>query len=107
VPGFVWIALAVFLAGFAGGLAWAGGQALRAWWRGKASVRRVAAEARGLSQQATELGKRADELGRSGSDLASALDRLSRSLARARLLLDAAEEAKLVADRVRWLVPRK
>ncbi len=107
MPGYVWAALAVFVAGLAGGGAWAGLQGVRAWQAGRLSLGRMRAQGRALSQQTAEIRLQGEKTGRAGSQLALAVGDLRRALARLGVILAAVGEAQLLVDRLRWLYPRK
>ncbi|MER3409525.1 MAG: hypothetical protein C4306_05350 [Thermoleophilia bacterium] len=106
MPEAVWGALALFLTGLVGGLAFAGVQALRAWRGVRPALARLRAETRSLSQRAEALSRRAAEIERGGTELERALASLSRSLDRLRLVLDALGEARPLVLGLRWLARR-
>ena len=105
MPTYTWIALGIFLAGLILGSIWAAINALRAWRRGRPSLKRMTASADELTARATRLETRVSALEPKLAALQTDVGRLSGSLARAGVLLGAAREAKTAFDRVRWFIP--
>ena len=107
MPTFDWAALVLFLAALLGGSVWAGVHGLRAWRNTRPAVRRLALGAEALSVQTAALEAHVAATERRSGELQEAVAGLSVSLARARVLADAAQEPKRLVDRVRSFIPRK
>jgi hypothetical protein len=105
MPFYTWIALGIFVAGLVLGTIWVAINALRAWRRGRPSLRRMTASSDELTARAIGLEQRMSALEPKMAALQTDVGRLSGSLARAGVLLAAVREAKTAFDRVRWFVP--
>ncbi len=106
MPELVWGSLAVFLGGLLGGVVFAGVQAARARSQVRPSLARMRAGSRALALRGEAVSQRAGRLGGRGPELERAVSRLSSSLARMGVLLDALEEARPLALALRWLARR-
>lgn len=107
MPGFVWIALAVFLGGFVAGALWLTVNAVRAWRRGWPAVRRLAAATGELAPKAAALETRVARLEPRLADLQRSTSSLAVSVSRARILLGVVLEAKHALDVARAFVPHR
>jgi hypothetical protein len=94
MPQFVWIALAVNLVCLVSGAIWLTVNALRAWRRGWPVVRSISVAADDLPPKIADLEARVNALEPRVADLQQSTASLSASVARARLLLDAALQAR-------------
>jgi hypothetical protein len=100
VPEYDWIILGVSFVAFVGGLVWAGFQGYRAWRRGYPAFKRMSTASEELNERAAALEQRMAALEQKTAELQANAGHFSRSLAQARVLLDAAQDAKSVVDRV-------
>jgi hypothetical protein len=105
MPLYTWIALGIFVAGLVLGTIWVAINALRAWRRGRPSLRRMTATSDELTARAIGLERRMATLQTKTAALQSDAARLSGSLGRAAVLLGAVNEAKTAFDRIRLFMP--
>lgn len=105
MPTYTWIALGIFVAGLVLGTIWVAINGLRAWRRGRPSLKRMTASSGEITARAIGLEQRASALEPKLAALQTVVGRLSGSLASAGILLGAVKEAKTAFDRVRWFIP--
>lgn len=105
MPTYAWIALVFFLAALVLGTVWVAINGLRAWRRGRPSLKRMTATSAELTARATQVEQRMAVLEQKTGALQRDVGRLSGSLARAGVLLGAVREAKTAFDRIRLFVP--
>ncbi len=105
MPTYAWISLGIFVAGLVLGSIWVAINGLRAWRRGRPSLKRMTASSAELTTRTTQLERRIAALEQKSSALQRDVGRLSGSLARAGVLLGAVSEAKTAFSRVRAFIP--
>jgi hypothetical protein len=105
VPTYTWISLWVFLAVLVLGTVWVTINGLRAWRRGRPSLKRMTATSAELNARAMGLEQRLAVLETKTGALQRDVGRLSGSLARANVLFGAVKEAKTAFDRTRLFIP--
>ena len=104
MPQFVWIALALFVAGFVVGGSWLAFNALRAWRRGWPVARQLAVAVEELGARTYVLDAKIVELEPRVTELQRSTTSLAASVAQAKLLLGVMAEAKVTFDRARLLL---
>jgi hypothetical protein len=100
-----WLALLVFLAGFAGGLAYAILRAIALWRQLKRTSGMLSAEAARIAEVAEGIQAHLDRAAASSAKLREALQRLALSRARLEVELQAVGEARHTMRRLLWFVP--
>ena len=107
MPAFVWISLAILLAGLVGGIVWTAINARRLWKRGRPALRRMTTESGSLSDRAAALERRLATLEPKTAQLQRDTRGLARALSRARLQLGVLREAKRMLTFPFAFMPRK
>ncbi len=98
MPGYVWIALTVFVVGSVVGLVWATIRGVGFWKRGRPALKRMMAAADEIQMRSTVLEKRMAVLEARRVALERETGRLSISLARARVLFGAVQDTRSLLD---------
>ena len=103
----MWAALGFLVLAAVAGAVFVGVQAWRAWSAFVSLAAAGGAAAEVLVSRAERLAARGEGAAGRADELLTAVDRLERSLARARVLLGAVGEARALVGSIRDLVPRK
>jgi hypothetical protein len=104
---FLWAALGFLVVATMGGGVFVGLHAWRAWDAFVSLAAAGGAAAEWLLGRAEAVAVRGEHVGARAEDLLTAVERLERSLARARVLMGAVEEALDLLRAARLVVPRK
>jgi hypothetical protein len=107
MPGYVWLALVVFVLAVVAGAGLAGVRALAAWRSFRALRRQIDRTLEDLDRSVAGIESRLAKAGRTARRLEEARARLNESLATARVLADAFGETRAVVGGVTGIVPTK
>jgi hypothetical protein len=94
VPFYVWIALGVFVVCLVAGTIWATVNALRAWRRGRPALDRMNVASARLSEKSLRVQRRLETIEPKTARLQHDVARVSRSVARARILFGSVKEVR-------------
>jgi len=100
-----WIALAVLIAGVAGGIAYAVVRGIALWRRFKRTGRSFSAESSRIADVSAEMQEHLERAGASGERLGDAGAHLAASRARLGVQLQAVREARHAMRRLFWFLP--
>ena len=103
----IWAAFGIFLLAVLVSSIWAGYQALRVWRQLRSVPGGVLGQVEEISRRAIEAQERAAALEQQVAELRDTVESLNASLARARILVSAAGEARAVLDSARSYIPTK
>ena len=103
----IWIAFGFFWLAIAVAMVWAGYQGLRVWRELRKMPKGVLGQLEDIARNAAETQERVTRLEVQVTDLQERVESLNTSLARTRVLIGAAGEARSLVDSARSYIPTK
>ncbi len=94
MPLYVWISLGVFAVCLVAGAIWTTVNGLRAWKRGRPALERMNVASAGLSEKSIRVQQRLEKIEPTTTRFEHDVARLSRSVAKARILLGSVKEVR-------------
>jgi TolA-binding protein len=103
----IWTAFGIFLLAVLVSTVWAGYQALRVWRQLRSVPGGVLGQVEEIARRANEAQQRTAALEQQVAELQQRVESLNGSLARARILVNAAGEMRTLVDSARTYIPTK